>query len=124
MQHLIVETSTQLVIVGGEAEGDRLERLAQPLPPGRVQIARSLPLTDLAERLAGCAAFVGHDSGISHLAAALGLPTLALWGNTVEEVWRPQGEQVTVVREVGGLAALSVARVLCELNRVLPGFAE
>lgn len=124
MQRLIAETSVKLFIVGGEAEGERLERLAQPLPPGRIQVARSLPLTDLAVRLAGCAAFVGHDSGISHLSAALGLPTLVLWGDTVEEVWRPQGEQVVVAREAGGLKALSVARVLQELTRVLPGFAE
>jgi len=124
MQRLIAETSVKLLIVGGEAEGERLERLAQSLPPGRIQVARSLPLHDLAACLAGCAAFVGHDSGISHLAAALGLPTLVLWGDTVEAVWRPQGEQVVVVREAGGLEGVSVARVLRELTRVLPGFAE
>jgi heptosyltransferase-3 len=124
LKRLTAEVAANLVLVGGEAEGERLERLAKSLPSGRIQIARSLPLTDLAVRLSGCAAFVGHDSGISHLAAALGLPTLVLWGNTVEEVWRPQGEQVAVVREAGGLEALSVARVLRELTRVLPGFAE
>lgn len=113
------ETAARLLIVGGEAEGDRLERLAATLPAGATEIARSLPLPELAVRLKECAAFVGHDSGISHLAAALGLPTLVLWGNTVEEIWRPQGDNVVIVREPGGLAALTVERVRREMGALL-----
>jgi len=113
------ETAARLLLVGGEAEGDRLERLATELPAGSIEIARSLPLTELATRLKECAAFVGHDSGISHLAAALGLPTLVLWGGTVEEIWRPQGENVVVIREPGGLNALSVDRVRGEMAALL-----
>lgn len=105
------DTDWSFLLVGGEAEGARLERLAGLLPASRLEVARSLPLTELAERLAGCAAFVGHDSGITHLAAALGLRTLALWGDSEEAVWRPLGDHVRVLREAGGLAALGVGRV-------------
>lgn len=119
MQRLIAETSVTLLIVGGEAEGEKLDRLARLLPPERVELARSLPLAELAARLQRCAAFVGHDSGISHLAAAIGLQTLALWGNTVEEIWRPQGRGVVIIREKPGLAALTVDRVFGELRRSL-----
>ncbi len=124
LQLLITETSANLLLVGGEAEGDRLARLAQNLPPDRIQIARSLPLAELATRLRNCTAFVGHDSGISHLAAALGLPTLVLWGDTIEEIWRPQGEQVAIIREAGGLGSLTVERVFHELIRALPSFTK
>lgn len=120
LQRLGAETNTNILLVGGEAEGDRLERLAKNLPPERIQIARSLPLTELAARLRSCIEFIGHDSGISHLAAALGLPTLVLWGNTIEEIWRPQGERVVILREVRGLAALTVERVLQELIQLRP----
>ena len=82
-------------------------------------MAQSLPLSDLARRLAGCRAFIGHDSGITHLAAAVGLPCLVLWGDTVEEVWRPPGEKVMVLRHAGGLARLPVAEVIERLRRVL-----
>ena len=116
MQKLIAETSAKLLIVGGEAEGDRLERLAKLLPAERVGVARSLPLGELAARLQPCAAFIGHDSGISHLAAAVGLPTLVLWGETIEEIWRPQGERVVIIREAGGLGALTAERVFTELR--------
>lgn len=120
LRRLMTDTAVHLLLVGGEAEGERLERLARSLPPDRLRIARSLPLPELAKRLRECATFVGHDSGISHLAAALGLPTLVLWGATVAEIWRPQGEHVTVLREVGGLAALPEERVLQELTGLLP----
>jgi heptosyltransferase-3 len=115
---LSTETTVQLLIVGGEAEGSRLERLAAIPPPGRIRVARHLPLTELAAKLAECAAFVGHDSGISHLAAAVGVPTFVLWGDTLEEIWRPQGQRVAVLRDGGGLANLTVARVWHELMRL------
>ncbi|MBE0545845.1 MAG: hypothetical protein IH623_31320, partial [Verrucomicrobia bacterium] len=113
------KTRYDFLLVGGEVEGQRLQRLAARLPPQRVQIAQSLPLSELAKRLQACAAFMGHDSGISHLAAALGLPCLVLWADTIEEIWRPQGERVTVIREICGLHSLSVQRVTEELARVL-----
>lgn len=119
LTQLVAHTSCQLLLVGGEAEGDRLERLAKPLPPERIQIARSLPLNELAKLLARCRAFIGHDSGISHLAAALGLPTLVLWGNTAEEIWRPQGDHVTMLKSAGSLHALEMPRVLAEVQSLL-----
>ncbi len=118
LRHLEAITDWHLLLVGGEAEGERLERLAAALPPARRDLAQSLPLAELARRLQRCDAFVGHDSGISHLAAALGLPCLVLWADTVEAVWRPQGEHMAVLREPGGVRAISVERVLRELDRL------
>ncbi len=106
------ESEMNLLLVGGEAEGERLSRLAEKIPGPRCQLARNLPLADLAVRLQSSVGFVGHDSGISHLAAALGLPCVVLWANTREEIWRPQGRQVAVLRADAGLAALEVQRVL------------
>ena len=49
--------------------------------------------------LISCAdAFLGNDSGVTHLAAALGVPTLAVFGPTDPALWRPLGRCVTVVR--------------------------
>lgn len=119
ISHLTSRTQVNVLLVGGEAEGDRLRRLASRLPAARCEIAQSLPLTELAQWLRACVAFVGHDSGISHLAAALGLPCLVLWADTIEEIWRPQGLRVVIVREPGGLGELGVERVAAELARVL-----
>lgn len=117
---LVDSTAVNFLIVGGEVEGQRLERLAKLVPAERCSVGKNLPLRELAARLQTCAAFVGHDSGITHLAAALGLPTLVLWPHTVEEIWRPQGGHVTVLKETAGLQSMSVARVLGELKRIIP----
>jgi ADP-heptose:LPS heptosyltransferase len=119
LQLLVTHTGWSLLLVGGEAEGDRLQQLAAPLPPHRVTIAQHLPLAELATRLQPCTAFVGHDSGITHLAAALGLPTFALWGDTVEAVWRPPGKHVVILRDQSGLRGISPARVFDEFTRGL-----
>ena len=81
-------------------------------------LAQSLPLTELAALLGQCALFVGHDSGISHLAAAVGLPGLILWGETAEEIWRPPSEKMTVLRHPGGLAKLPLSQVMKELAKI------
>jgi heptosyltransferase-2 len=119
LQHLLTATELGVLLVGGEGEGDRLQRLAGAMPPARVAIAQSLALTELARLLQSCAAFIGHDSGISHLAAALGLPGLVLWGDTIEEIWRPPHEAVVVVKSAEGLRMISVEQVARELTRLL-----
>src|SRR5439155_1756300 len=119
LQKLARARPVPLLLVGGEAEQERLARLAKILPESRVDLAKNLPLAELAARLAGCAAFVGHDSGITHLAAAVGLPLLVLWGDSVEPVWRPQGGKSTLLKDAKGLREISVARVFNELERLV-----
>ena len=118
LRYLAEATDLDLLIVGGEAERGRLQRLAAVVPPARSQVAQSLPLLALARRLAGCRAFIGHDSGISHLAAAVGLPCLVLWGDTAEDIWRPPSEKVVVLRQPGGLTRLTVAEVGEQLQKL------
>lgn len=119
LEHLVNSTNLNLLLVGGEAEGERLQRLTAALPPTRMRVARNLALPELAAALQQCAAFVGHDSGISHLAAALGIPGLVLWGHTTEAVWRPPNEKVTVLKAARGIKDIAVAQVTTELNRLL-----
>jgi len=118
--HLVRSTDARLLLVGGEAEGDRLDRLASRLPPDRVELARNLPLVELAARLAKCSAFIGHDSGITHLAAALGLGGLVLWGETRQAVWRPRTERMKILASPGGLPELSLETVVHELHTAIP----
>jgi heptosyltransferase-3 len=108
---LAAETGCCFLLVGGEAEGDRLERLASLVPADRHRVARSRPLPELAVLLQQCEAFLGHDSGISHLAAALGLPGLVLWGGTAQQIWRPRNERMAILSSSKGLSALPVPEV-------------
>ncbi|MBC8001277.1 MAG: glycosyltransferase family 9 protein [Opitutaceae bacterium] len=118
LQWLMENSNQQLVLVGGEAEGDRLQRLSSKLPADRVELYQSRPLIEVAGRLSDCNLFIGHDSGISHLAAAVGLRSCVLWGETAEAIWRPRGDHVTILRESTGLASLATARVIEEFRRL------
>ncbi|HEX8967035.1 MAG TPA: glycosyltransferase family 9 protein [Chloroflexota bacterium] len=51
-------------------------------------------LEDLSRHLAGCAAYLGNDSGVSHLAGLCGARTVALFGPSDPEVWHPIGPDV------------------------------
>ena len=120
LQHLLNRTSLNLLLIGGEAEGQRLQRLSAALPRARAQVAQSLPLADLARELQHrCLVFIGHDSGISHLAAALGLPGLVLWSDAAESIWRPPHDNVVIVKGQGGVKTMNVERVLQELEALL-----
>jgi heptosyltransferase III len=55
-------------------------------------------LYELACWLAKARLYIGNDSGITHLAAAVGTPVLALFGPTDPEVWAPRGQNVRVGR--------------------------
>jgi lipopolysaccharide heptosyltransferase III len=53
-------------------------------------------LYELGAWLASAAVYIGNDSGISHLAAAVGTPVLAFFGPTDPLIWSPRGERVTL----------------------------
>lgn len=60
--------------------------------------APGLPTRVLGAVVARASLYVGNDSGVSHLAAAFGAPTLALFGPTDPAVWSPVGRRVTTLR--------------------------
>ena len=64
--------------------------------PGAVVIH---DLGELAHWLASSRVFIGNDSGITHLAAATGTATIAIFGPTDSNVWAPRGVRVTVIRD-------------------------
>jgi ADP-heptose:LPS heptosyltransferase len=78
--------------------------------PGAV-LARDLPLRTLAGVLARAGAYVGNDSGITHLAAAAGAPTVALFGATDPGTWAPIGPRVRVVDCGSAMDAATVEAV-------------
>jgi ADP-heptose:LPS heptosyltransferase len=64
----------------------------------RVPRLEQVPLDELVARLAGCRAYLGNDSGVSHLAGLSGAPSVVLFGPTSPSMWRPLGPAVTVER--------------------------
>lgn len=116
---IAMETPWRVLLAGGEAEGDRLQRLSSIMPIERLNVAMHQPLTELAARLAACDAFIGHDSGITHLAAAVGLRGIALWSGTKPSIWRPRTEQFELLRDERGLSQLEPAQVFAAAMKLM-----
>ena len=81
----------QVVVTGGDAQEER-EYVAQVLAGGAhevVNLSGRLRFAQTADLLRGAALYVGPDTATTHLAAACGTPTLALYGPTDPGIWGP-----------------------------------
>jgi hypothetical protein len=77
-----------------------------------------VPLSRLAALLVECSGYVGNDSGVSHLAAALGVPTAAVFGPTDPAVWAPVGPKVSVVGPLGDASWPTTCNVLVAARKL------
>jgi heptosyltransferase-3 len=116
------ERRHQVLLLSGPADQERVRDLLSYLaPPPEVEmlmIMVSEPLLKVAYQLQCSRCYLGNDSGITHLAAILGIPTVALFGPSDPATWRPVGSNTMVIREYM-LEQLSVDRVMEAMNRVL-----
>ncbi|MCK9588922.1 MAG: glycosyltransferase family 9 protein [Terrimicrobiaceae bacterium] len=91
-----------ILVVSGESDTDRVAELKAAFG-ARFVFLGHLPLHLLGAVLQRCAFYIGHDSGISHLAAAAGAECLLLFGPTDPAVWAPANPDVNVLRAPAGL---------------------
>jgi heptosyltransferase-2 len=91
----------RLLVISGEADEAQTEQLECEWKNRGVRFARNLPLPYLAAVLER-ATYIGHDSGISHLAAAAGANCILLFGTTDPDVWAPMNDNVRIVRAPNG----------------------
>ncbi|MET0516459.1 MAG: glycosyltransferase family 9 protein [Nitrospiraceae bacterium] len=85
------------VLIGGPADRDSVD-LVQARCSRIAPIITDTELIVIAGIIKEAALFIGHDSGMTHLAAALDVPSVACFGPTDEQRWSPRGNTVTVVR--------------------------
>ena len=93
--------SQPVLLLSGPADTERLEDVLQLLSPSpapeMLKMLISAPLLEVAQYLLLCRCYLGNDSGITHLAAMLGIPTVAIFGPTDPRIWRPIGSSVKVI---------------------------
>jgi ADP-heptose:LPS heptosyltransferase len=112
---VLSELPRPVTVVLGEAE---MTSWPAALPPD-VSLLTNAPLETLVAHLARCRLFLGHDSGISHLAAACGAPCLLLFGPTDPAIWAPPAPRVRVIRREADLNSISLAVVQQTLTTML-----
>jgi len=115
-QGLVSQLEVPVILVLGEAERERwnasrVRRLASARSH-RIDVADCLPLPELAAVLQRCRLFLGHDSGVSHLAAAVGTPCVLLFGPTDPSMWAPPGPDTHVIHHGPALDLITVQEVL------------
>jgi heptosyltransferase III len=91
-----VSERAEVLLISGPAQ-DSIEEVRQGLKKARPMIAENLPLLHLAAMLKNSSAYLGNDSGITHLSAHLGIPTFAVFGPTDPAVWAPRGANVQII---------------------------
>jgi heptosyltransferase-2 len=110
---------SSLLVVSGEADQTQTAQLEHAWKDRKVRFAKSLPLPEMAALLEHTV-FVGHDSGISHLAAAAGANCILLFGPTNPDIWAPRNENVQVLRaESGRIKDLRIASVEAAITAAL-----
>lgn len=127
---------TRVVLIRGPADGTAVAELTNATRGVDLLLVEQPALPVLAALLEHCQVYVGNDSGVSHLAAAMGTPSVVLFGPTDARIWAPQGPSVRVVdssvdcspctaerrrqcRDQECLRSITVERVLAEMERVL-----
>ncbi|MBO38141.1 MAG: glycosyl transferase [Rhodospirillaceae bacterium] len=99
--------SAQIAVFGTEAERD----LAKPVLEGvaknqRIDLVGQNDLPTVAACLSSCTLFVGNDSGLMHMAAAVGTPTVGLFGPSPAARYGPWGEHCVAVESTTSYSEL------------------
>jgi lipopolysaccharide heptosyltransferase III len=96
---MMANPKRKICLVGGPADIDSLRNLQGLLAHLEYAILTGMDLLQVAQYLQHAQLFIGHDSGLSHLAASLGIPSVLLFGPTDPAKWAPRGNQVAVIRK-------------------------
>ena len=96
-QELLAGKKAQPIFILGPVEQETSAGTVKMIESRGFPILRNMTLPVLAGILSFCAGYLGNDSGVSHLAAALGLPTVVLFGPTDPFFWGPKGGKVRIL---------------------------
>ncbi len=95
--HRLEQKGLVPVVIEGPADQNAVESVLKE-SSRRPPVFRNPDLATLAGVLVQAKFFLGHDSGVTHLAALLGVRTVAIFGPTDPDRWAPLGDHVTIVR--------------------------
>lgn len=85
---LAAKLHAQTIVTVGPNDNEAVEAMLKH-SFSNVKVLRNLPLRQLAAVLSHCAAYVANDNGTMHIAAALGVPTVGIFGPGEDNIWFP-----------------------------------
>ena len=97
IQQLVQENRVKVILCQGPADNEIVSELQSWLLSVNYEIIKDADLVEISQLLKRVDLYIGFDSGVTHLAAALGVPTIAIFGPTDAERWSPKGPHVDVI---------------------------
>jgi heptosyltransferase-2 len=95
---LISECAADVIFFGTPGEKEIENRIRSHMKSRAIPLVGETSMRELAALLASCSVFIGNDSGAMHVAAAVGLPVIGIFGSTNPEGTSPVTEQFTLIR--------------------------
>ncbi|MBU2539059.1 MAG: glycosyltransferase family 9 protein [Proteobacteria bacterium] len=99
IQWLEEEYGVAVLVTGSAAEKERAEEIVRCCGAGCYNFAGKTSIAMYAALLKQCQLFIGVDSAGLHIAAAVGTPTIAIFGPSSPESWAPRGGQHLIVQK-------------------------
>ena len=97
VKHLI-DNGVKLIIIAGPAEENVITDISKDVSMESVIVLKDMTLPSIAAILNRVDFYLGNDSGISHIAAAVNTPSLLIFGPTDPDIWAPIGENSRVIK--------------------------
>jgi ADP-heptose:LPS heptosyltransferase len=97
---LAEQHTNEIVVIGDEGDSADGRMIAQALPAGRVRNSTGqVPIENLPALLSKASLYIGNDTGTTHIAAKLGVPTICIFSGAADyRVWQPLGTNVRTIR--------------------------
>jgi len=99
INRLILEYNVSVIITGSLDEKKRADEIIKKCRRNTYSLAGKTSLGTLAAVLKTCSLFIGIDSAGIHIAAAVGIPTVSIFGASSSADWAPRGKQHAVVHK-------------------------
>ena len=109
-----------LLAVGAQSDFQNAQRLLDEWPGEGVNACGKLSPRESAAALVDATLFIGHDSGPLHLASAMAVPTIGLFGNNnPPKKWHPYNGLSFVIHNMDGVSAISVSDVASKVDYLI-----
>lgn len=89
---LAAKLGAQILVTAGPNDDEAIAAMLRH-STANVKVLRALPLRQLAAVLSHCSAYIANDNGTMHIAAAVGAPTIGIFGPGEENIWFPYSRE-------------------------------
>jgi len=96
---LIADFDADIILFGSPQENDIAARIVEAMRHHAYNLVGATSISELPALLSNCSLFIGNDSGAMHVAGAVGVPVIGIFGSTDPEGTRPMTSRFTLIRE-------------------------